>query len=136
MEYQFKIAQINLAVNLNEQSYNIFADKDAIEEAVMNILSNAIKYSKKNTTVTVTTFEKEKYASVEVTDHGIGISQSKINKIFEPFYRQENELIKTEGTGLGLSIVKNIMDAHNGTIEVVSEPGKGSTFTLLFPMED
>ena len=136
LEYQFKIAQINLDVNLNEQSFNIFADKDAVEEAVMNILSNAIKYSKKNTTVTVTTFEKEKYASVEVTDHGIGISQSKINKIFEPFYRQENELIKTEGTGLGLSIVKNIMDAHNGTIEVVSEPGKGSTFTLLFPMED
>ncbi|GBD89235.1 alkaline phosphatase synthesis sensor protein PhoR [bacterium BMS3Abin03] len=136
MEYQFKMAKISIDTNLNEQSYNIFADKDAVEEAVMNILSNAIKYSKKNTIVTVSTFKKEKYACVKITDNGIGISKSKINKIFEPFYRHESDLIKAEGTGLGLAIVKHIIDAHQGKIEVESKPGKGSSFILLFPMED
>lgn len=136
MGYQFKMAQINLSVNSSEQDLKIFADKDAIEQAVINLLSNAIKYSKKNTTVAVSTFTKEKYACVKITDNGIGISKSKINKIFEPFYRQENDSIKEEGTGLGLAIVKPIIDAHDGKIEVESKPGKGSAFSLLFPIED
>ncbi|MFC2094668.1 ATP-binding protein [Bacteroidota bacterium] len=134
MQYQFKMSKIDLIKNFGADEFLITADKDAIGEAMMNILSNAIKYSEQNTSVNVSSFIKNNYVCFQVVDEGIGISESDLKDIFNPFFRtNNNDVIKAEGTGLGLSIVKHIVDAHDGKIEVESKPGKGSTFTLLFP---
>ncbi|MEO8168437.1 MAG: ATP-binding protein, partial [bacterium] len=72
---------------------------------------------------------------IEIEDEGTGIAKEHHKKIFETFYRVSSGLVhNTKGSGLGLALVKHIMDAHKGTIEVESEPGKGSTFRLLFPL--
>jgi len=134
MQYQFKMSLIALKTDIDPGENLITADKDAVEEAMMNILSNAIKYSEQNTSVTVSTFKRNSYTCFKVTDEGIGISESDLKNIFNPFFRtKDKDIIKAEGTGLGLSIVKHIVDAHGGKIEVESKPGKGTTFTLLFP---
>jgi signal transduction histidine kinase len=134
MQYQFKMSKIELKTQISEDEVLITADKDAVEEAMMNILSNAIKYSEQNTSVTVSTFKRNGYTCFQVTDEGIGISESDIKNIFNPFFRtRDKNIIKAEGTGLGLSIVKHIVDAHSGKIEVDSKPGSGTAFTLLFP---
>jgi len=134
MRYQFEMARISLMVNLEERELEIIADKDAIEQALINLLSNAIRYSEKNTTVEIITGIQNGYVCIKVSDNGIGIDKESIDKIFEPFYRCADDIKKAKGTGLGLSIVKHIVDSHNGKIEVKSKPGKGSEFTLLFPM--
>ncbi len=134
MQYQFKIKKINLIMDIGSDESFITADKDAVEEAMMNILSNAIKYSEQNTSITVSTFKRNSYVCFKVADEGIGISESDRKDIFKSFYRtKDTKAVKTEGTGLGLSIVKHIVEAHDGKIEVESKPGKGSIFTLLFP---
>jgi len=134
MQYQFKIKKINLIMDIGSDESFITADKDAVEEAMMNILSNAIKYSEQNTSITVSTFKRNSYVCFKVADEGIGISESDRKDIFKSFYRtKDTKAVKTEGTGLGLSIVKHIVEAHDGKIEVESIPGKGSIFTLLFP---
>jgi two-component system phosphate regulon sensor histidine kinase PhoR len=74
------------------------------------------------------------FTGIKVRDSGRGIEKIQLRKIFEPYYRSEKEAeLKEKGTGLGLAIVKHIMDAHNGKVEVESQVGKGSIFTLWFP---
>jgi two-component system phosphate regulon sensor histidine kinase PhoR len=115
----------------------ISADEEAIERAITNLLTNAIKYSLVESKTTVTIKQVNNSAGVEVRDNGIGISHEDLVNIFEPFKRVKiNEAKNIEGTGLGLAIVKHIMDAHNGRIEVESELGKGSKFTLWFSLAD
>ena len=71
---------------------------------------------------------------ISVTDRGIGVAKGEQKKIFEKFYRGEDSLVhETKGSGLGLSLVQHIMEAHGGSVEVESAPGKGSTFTLVLP---
>ncbi|HEY6626238.1 MAG TPA: ATP-binding protein [Ignavibacteriaceae bacterium] len=135
MRYQFMISKQKAEVIMDSDGITILADEEAVERAITNLLTNAIKYSsgESKTTVSVKKFKGD--ASVEVRDNGRGISIEDLNNIFEPFKRVislENKRI--EGTGLGLAIVKHIMDAHNGRIEVESEIGKGSKFTLWFPL--
>lgn len=111
----------------------IKADAEAISEAIVNLLDNAVKYSKNKKRVELLTSEEEEFAFVEVKDSGIGIGAEDQKKIFEKFYRVSNVLVhNTKGTGLGLSLVKHIMDAHKGEIFLSSELGKGSTFQLKF----
>jgi signal transduction histidine kinase len=134
MKYQFKMAKIDLVQNISEEESYINADRDAVEEAMLNILSNAIKYSEQNTSVTVSTAKRNSYVCFEVVDEGIGISETDLKEIFNPFFRtKNNDVIKVKGTGLGLSIVRHIINAHEGKIEVESKLGEGSSFTLLFP---
>ena len=136
MDYQFKMADIELSKQLSDSEVTIKADKDAVEQAIINLLSNAIKYSDRGTTVTIFTGEQNGFVFFKVADQGIGISASEKEKIFNPFFRSFNKAhVKAEGAGLGLAIVKHILDAHSGRIEVDSTPNKGSTFVLLFPSE-
>lgn len=109
------------------------ADPEAIQEAVINLLDNAVKYSKDKKLIEIRTGLKDSTGYVEVTDHGVGISYSDQKKIFDKFFRVSIGLIhNTKGTGLGLTLVKHIMEAHKGKIELKSEPGKGSSFRLYF----
>ncbi|MEJ2494510.1 MAG: HAMP domain-containing sensor histidine kinase [Ignavibacteriaceae bacterium] len=113
----------------------IKADADAVERVLMNLLSNAIKYSSVNSKTVVQTLLTGEFFGIKVQDEGKGITEDKLNNIFEPFFRIKEEASSlVEGTGLGLTIVKHIMDAHKGKIEVNSTPGNGSIFTLLFPL--
>ena len=135
LQYQITMAKQKVIFKEAEQKFFINADANALERAVINLITNAIKYSASQATTTVSIVSNNGFAGVRVQDEGQGISREQKEKIFNPFYRSDKESsLKAEGTGLGLAIVKHIMDAHNGKIEVESEVRKGSIFTLWFPV--
>jgi signal transduction histidine kinase len=110
-------------------------DADAIAQAFQNLLDNAVKYSGESKEVVVTLRAEGGRVAVSVRDHGIGIAPDEQRKIFERFHRVGTGLVHdVKGSGLGLSIVHHIVAAHGGTVSVVSEPGKGSTFTMTLPV--
>ncbi|MDX9759895.1 MAG: ATP-binding protein [Bacteroidota bacterium] len=106
-----------------------------LEQAVINLINNAIKYSEEGTRVFVAAVETEaRHIRIMVRDEGIGIDAEHLPRLFERFYRIDKARSRRlGGTGLGLAIVKHIAQAHGGTVEVHSAPGKGSTFSLIFP---
>jgi two-component system, OmpR family, phosphate regulon sensor histidine kinase PhoR len=115
----------------------VMVDKEAVTDALVNLVDNAMKYSTEKKDIVVRTGKSEKYVYIEVEDHGIGISQKNQKYIFDKFYRvtETNLANKVKGSGLGLAIVKHIMDSHGGKIYVKSSPGSGSLFRLLFPVK-
>ncbi|MFT4312843.1 MAG: sensor histidine kinase [Candidatus Woesearchaeota archaeon] len=111
-------------------------DESKFKQIIVNLLSNAVKFSPEKSTITFTLTQNDHYGIIQISDEGKGISKDKISQIFNPFYQiQEHQTEEIKGTGLGLAIVKNIMDLHKGTIDVQSQVGKGTTFTLSFPLE-
>ena len=109
-------------------------DATLLEQAIVNILDNAVKYSNPDSSVDIEAGETDQEIIIDITDHGIGISREHLPRLFERFYRVDKARSrKMGGTGLGLSIVKHIVQAHGGTIEAHSSPGKGSTFTIRLP---
>lgn len=110
-------------------------DGEAIVSVLINLLSNAMKFSPKNKQVTVKLFRDDANAVLQVADRGIGISPGEIKNIFQRFYRAKNNITsETGGSGLGLTLVKYITEAHRGRIQVESEPGKGSVFSVILPI--
>lgn len=110
-------------------------DAESIASVLVNLLSNAMKFSPDKKEVTVKLFRDNGNAVLQVSDKGIGISQKEIPKIFERFYQSENKIVsESRGSGLGLTLVNHIVEAHGGTIEVESEVGKGSRFTVAIPL--
>lgn len=110
-------------------------DIDAISQAFLNLLSNAVKYSDNNKHIKVEIRQESKSVAISVQDQGVGISKEELKKIFNKFYRVSNNMAKQPGgSGLGLTLTKHIIEAHRGTIEVVSEVNKGSTFTIRIPL--
>jgi two-component system phosphate regulon sensor histidine kinase PhoR len=106
-----------------------------LEQAVINLIDNAIKYSDPGATVRVTAEEDQSYAVIRVIDSGCGIAANHLSRLFERFYRVDKARSRElGGTGLGLAIVKHIMAAHRGSVQVQSTVGRGSTFTLRFPL--
>lgn len=109
-------------------------DAAALQQALINLLDNAIKFSPPDGTIDVRLSADERHCRLAVVDHGPGIPASERTKIFQRFYRPGNELRReTQGTGIGLSLVKAIAEAHGGRVELDSRPGHGSTFTLVLP---
>jgi signal transduction histidine kinase len=105
-----------------------------MEQVLNNLLTNAVKFSYNGNRVYVTITAKEKTVRVEVHDEGVGIPPDKTEIIFQPFGKAASTGTSGEkSTGLGLFIVKNIIEGHNGTIAVQSEPGKGATFYFELP---
>jgi two-component system phosphate regulon sensor histidine kinase PhoR len=114
----------------------ILGDREAISEAVINLLDNAVKYSGENKQITLKTLSDHEYAHVEVVDRGIGIARQHHHDIFEQFFRAPTgDVHNTKGSGLGLTLVKKIMEAHHGKVLVESTLGKGSTFRLSFTLK-
>jgi signal transduction histidine kinase/tetratricopeptide (TPR) repeat protein len=110
-------------------------DREAMASALINLLSNAMKFSPSDKEVTVRLFRRDTVAVLQVADKGIGISQQDLPGIFKRFYRAKNSLVSgTGGSGLGLTLVKHTAEAHGGTVEVESEPGKGSVFSIILPI--
>jgi len=124
-------------VSLEEELPLIRADGEAVSEAVINILDNAVKYSDREKYLRVATGSSEVMAFVEIEDHGIGIAREDQKKIFDTFYRVSTGLVHdTKGSGLGLALVRHIVDAHGGRVEVRSEHRRGSLFRISFPLEN
>jgi signal transduction histidine kinase len=123
--------QIEIAV-LKLPADDLVGDRELMEYAIYNLLTNAVKYSPPRTRVTVYGEDDNRgCVRISVEDQGIGMDKKEVGRIFEKFYRtREAEQSGEIGTGIGLSIVKQIVNEHGGTIEVKSEPGKGSKFTL------
>jgi len=133
MEYQLKIQKFIVFTHFFEFQENIFADKDAIIECIVNLLSNSIKYSRDIKEINISTFSQDNRQIVCIEDKGIGIRLEDINKIFEPYFRaKDEETQRIPGTGLGLAIIKHIMEAHNANIEIKSEVQKGTCLKLIF----
>jgi two-component system phosphate regulon sensor histidine kinase PhoR len=134
-DYSFHLEQkgFESSCTTAESEIMLQADRDAIYEAVVNLIDNAIKYSTDDKRVEVSTGSTHEQAWIAVEDHGDGIAESKIQYIFDKFYRvSERDQYKIQGAGLGLTIVMHIMQAHNGTIDVKTQIGKGSIFKLIF----
>jgi signal transduction histidine kinase len=115
----------------------IKVDAEAIEQALLNLLDNAVKYSGEKKYVEVSAGIQGQNVLIKVTDHGYGIDKGDLKKIFEKFYRVESrDGKKVAGSGIGLTLVKEIVEAHGGRVEVESEVGKGSLFTLIIPVKE
>ena len=115
-----------------EENALVYADKYLIGNVMYNLMENAVKYSDKEANVEVNIKQDEHFTIISVSDHGVGIDKKYQKKIFEQFYRIPATHHKS-GYGIGLAMVKYAVKAHGGTIKVVSEPGKGSTFTFTLP---
>jgi two-component system sensor histidine kinase SenX3 len=112
----------------------VHGDRGQLHAAVSNLVENAVTYSPEESRVAVTAELADDDVRVTVADHGIGIPGDEIDRIFERFYRVDPARARsTGGTGLGLSIVKHVAASNGGSVEVWSEPGSGSTFTLVLP---
>ena len=137
MDYPLKQQGYTLHVRMEDGLPDIVADRDALEQAILNLLHNAMKYSGESREIDLRTEKEERFILIQVKDKGIGIEPKEQSKIFEKFYRvpsPENKRIP--GTGLGLAIVAAFVKAHGGRLQVESAPGEGSTFTLFVPWEE
>lgn len=124
--------KINLLLNAENDS--IQADPVHIENVVYNLLDNAVKYCKEKPSISLSTWNDKKGIYFEISDNGIGIKRENIKMIFDKFYRvSTGNLHDVKGFGLGLYYVKLIVEAHNGTIDVKSVPGKGTAFRIWLP---
>ncbi len=133
--YPLEQQGFRLQVDIEEAPLVARVDRDAIEQAILNLLTNAMKYSGENRDVWLRVFARGGEAVIEVEDHGVGIAPQEHARIFEKFYRvptPENRLIP--GTGLGLALVAHVVKAHGGRVEVRSAPGQGSTFAIHLPL--
>ena len=125
-----------LTVALNADNFHIFGDRTHLTNSITNLIENGIKYSTDSPEILVNTLSDEKYFVISVSDKGIGIPQKSITKIFDNFYRvPHGNIHNVKGYGLGLGYVKQIIHLHHGKIDVQSEEGKGSTFTLYLPLK-
>jgi signal transduction histidine kinase len=119
-----------------EEKVHISIDQDKIQQAVINVIDNAIKYTQQNGLIEIKLYTLEQYAVIAIKDNGIGIPEDCIPHIFERFYRVDKARSReTGGTGLGLSISWQIVSLHKGIIEVDSQYGKGSTFYIKLPLQ-
>jgi len=125
-----------LSLEIADDLPPVEVDREAFIQAVSNLIDNAVKYSEAARTIEVQArLRDRKNAAVSVRDYGCGITDEDREHLFERFYRGEESVARRiRGTGLGLALVKQIMESHRGGVEVRSEPGKGSLFTLVFPI--
>ncbi|MGD9347534.1 MAG: HAMP domain-containing sensor histidine kinase [Candidatus Aminicenantes bacterium] len=136
MEYPLTQQGFRLDVQTEEGLPNVRVDRDAIEQTLLNLLHNAMKYSGESKVIGLHLKKKNSHVLIQVIDRGIGIDPQEQKRIFEKFYRipsPENERIV--GTGLGLALVSHIVEAHGGYLELESNLGEGSTFSIYLPLE-
>jgi two-component system phosphate regulon sensor histidine kinase PhoR len=126
----------SVKLQLNALNHQVYADKMHLENIILNLLDNASKYSPVNPAITISTFNRNDHIVVAVQDKGIGISAENQKHIFRKMYRvHTGNLHDVKGFGLGLYYVKRLVEAHNGNINLHSEPGKGSRFEISFPLD-
>lgn len=127
-------ASHRLSLDVPGQPLVVDGDRDRLSQVVGNLLSNAIKYSPEDGEVRVSVRSDGPEAVVAVSDDGIGISEEDAPRVFEKFFRAADAASSVGGTGLGLAVAADIVSSHDGTLEVTSTPGAGSTFVLTLPL--
>jgi signal transduction histidine kinase len=133
--YQIEQQGFELEEAIDTELPAVRIDREAIARALVNLVNNALKYSKDDKYIGVKLYRDNGSVKLEVADHGIGIARRDQTKIFEKFYRAGDPLVhNTKGSGLGLSLVRHITEAHGGEIEVESSPGAGSKFIVSLPL--
>jgi signal transduction histidine kinase len=116
---------------------SLLADPGQIKRVFINLLGNAIKFTPVQGKITITARALERTVQIDITDTGCGIPDEAKEKIFEEFYRVDNQINEqVKGTGLGLALVKHIVEAHGGKIWVTSKFGHGSTFSFTLPQQE
>lgn len=131
---QGKALEKNINIECDLESIDSYLDKDKISQVIVNLLSNAIRYTNNGWKIFISSYKENNNLKIQFKDNGIGIPKENIKYIFERFYRVDESRSKnTGGIGVGLTIVKSIIDLHQGTIEVRSELNKGSEFIVILP---
>ena len=131
---QGKALEKNINIECDLESIDSYLDKDKISQVIVNLLSNAIRYTNNGGKIFISSYKENNNLKIQFKDTGIGIPKENIKYIFERFYRVDESRSKnTGGIGVGLTIVKYIIDLHQGTIEVRSELNKGSEFIVILP---
>jgi len=134
IEIQVQQREGKIIINLEAKEHEIYGDSEHLTNLVNNLLDNAIKYSPESPNITVETKNNDKGIILYVKDKGIGMTKAVQSKIFERFYRQSSGNVHdVKGFGLGLNYARAIVDAHKGTVTVLSEPGIGSRFEIFLP---
>lgn len=136
--YRFQIEQhgFTFEENISRDIPPVNVDREAIARSLLNLVNNALKYSKDRKFIGVNLYRANGSVKLEVQDHGIGIPPAEQEKIFEKFYRCGDPLVHNiKGSGLGLSLVRHIVRAHGGEVQVESAPDKGSKFTIELPLD-
>ena len=134
MEPTAELKKVRLQMQPPDSFSVVQGDEESLKQVFMNLISNGIIYNREGGTVTISTREEDSRLVVEISDTGIGISQENLPFIFDEFFRvKTKETRGVTGSGLGLPIAKRMIEAHNGSINVVSELGKGTTFSILLP---
>lgn len=132
--YQITNSSFDVQTNIEAKLPPVLMDRDAMSQAISNLVDNAIKYSGKVKQLSITARAVGSNVSIELTDQGVGIPRAEQTRVFEKFYRVGNGLVHdVKGSGLGLSLVKHIVEAHHGNISLESDVGKGSRFTIVLP---
>jgi signal transduction histidine kinase len=138
--FEIQLKQRGFSVHVKEHQSPlppIFIDSEAIAQALINLMDNAVKYSGGAHQIEIQLGREKGFVTIGVHDYGIGLSREDQQKVFEKFYRVCTGLVhESRGSGLGLSLVKHIVEAHKGRITVESEPGRGSTFTIYLPIKE
>ena len=125
----------NINIMMNLENINAYLDKDKISQVVVNLLSNAIRYTNNGGNIYINAYEEKENIKIHFKDDGVGIPKESLKYIFERFYRvDESRSKETGGIGVGLTIVKSIIDLHKGKIEVKSKKNKGSEFIITLPI--
>ncbi len=135
--YKSMTAGNNVSINNKiPEHVEVIADTTTLTRILRNLVSNAVKYNRPNGEVNIEYSDNDSFWQLHVSDTGIGIAQKDLSRLFERFYRADDSRTKQKvsGTGLGLSIVKEMVDAIGGRIDVKSQRGVGSTFTVNFPI--
>ena len=129
--------QINFKFNKQKDDIEVWYDQKQMQKVINNLLSNALKHTKAEDTISINVSQEEDYAIIEIKDTGSGIAAAEIDKIFDRFYQTEhlNSLNTGAGTGIGLALTKGIIELHQGTIRVEREPGKGSCFIITLKLD-
>jgi two-component system phosphate regulon sensor histidine kinase PhoR len=131
LEEKARDKKINIDWRGTEGAPPVLADRAKLEQVMVNLLDNALKYTPDNGFITIYANEADGMVAIMITDTGIGIPAKDLPRIFERFYRVDAARSREQGgTGLGLAIVKHIIQQHGGSVAVASTPGKGSTFSV------
>ena len=134
---QLKEKDITLIRDIDKDIPEVSVDPTQIERVFINLIINAIKFTPEKGQITVKVKKDTDKLNISVIDNGIGIKKEDLNRLFDEFYRVENEINQNvKGTGLGLTLAKKIVEAHHGKMSVISEPGKGATFYFTLPVEE
>jgi signal transduction histidine kinase len=134
-EKEHELDGFRVRITIDDNIPPVLADEEAINQALHNILDNAAKFSSEEKDIHVDVSHEDNMVKITVRDKGVGIPENEQKKIFEKFFRgKQASSVAPTGTGLGLTLVKHIMEAHGGDVVVHSQPGKGSSFSLIFPV--